>query len=126
MTEFCVQKAKKEEAIKLDEIKQIVQHLIGDVICTMTPEKKDETDEAKSMAFKGDDSTMASGNAYNVMFLWALLTERWKLALVFWSFCPEPVAAALAAGVLIKSILRCMPRYALQWQLRETLKNQKR
>lgn len=45
---------------------------------------------------------------FRKLFIWALLTERWKLAEVFWRYGPEPIATALVGGVLIRVMAKVL------------------
>ncbi|XP_062507670.1 transient receptor potential cation channel subfamily M member-like 2 [Corticium candelabrum] len=58
------------------------------------------------------------------LFLWALLTQHWKLAEVFWTACRNPIAAALAASIIIKSTARLLKGGALRVQAWDTLNEQ--
>ncbi|XP_062504046.1 transient receptor potential cation channel subfamily M member 1-like [Corticium candelabrum] len=61
---------------------------------------------------------------FRSLFIWALLTERWKLAKVFWAYGPEPLAAALSAGVLFKAMADRLAGDAFREGKRKTLEDQ--
>lgn len=62
--------------------------------------------------------------ALHALFLWALLTERWKLAEVFWHKCVEPLASAVTAGNILLSMARQLEGHSLQVQSWKTLEEQ--
>jgi hypothetical protein len=63
---------------------------------------------------------------FRLLFIWALLTGRWKLAKVLWAYAPQPVAAALVAGLVLRKMARLLKsdytleakRQILRWQRR--------
>ena len=61
---------------------------------------------------------------FRSLFIWALLTERWKLAKVFWAYGPEPLAAALSAGVLFKAMADRLAGDDVREGKRKTLEDQ--
>ena len=61
-----------------------------------------------------------------LLFIWALLTQRWKLAEVFWSYGPEPVSAALSAGIMLRKMTKILKRNHLFGDTRKTLRDQQK
>jgi transient receptor potential cation channel subfamily M protein 3 len=64
--------------------------------------------------------------AFQLLFIWALLTQRWKLADLFWSYSPEPVHAAFAAGWMLREIASLLKGHIKYQSTRKTLKYQRR
>ena len=70
------------------------------------------------------EANMCLTSGTKKLFLRALLTEHWKLAEVFWTACRNPIAAALAASIIIKSKGRLLKGVALRVQAWNTLNEQ--
>ena len=61
--------------------------------------------DTKGTKLRDTESTELRGaEGFKILFIWALLSERWKVAEVLWSYVPQPLSAALIAGVLLRKM----------------------
>ena len=63
---------------------------------------------------------------FQLLFLWALLTQRWKLAEVFWVYGPEPIATALAAAIMLRNMANLLKDDGTREPTRKRLESKRR
>ena len=77
---------------------------------------------------EADNSTdsVVVDKKFHLLFIWSLLTQRWKLAEVFWIHGPEPLAAALAAGIIMQEMSDLLKGDDVFEDIRKTLRAQRK
>lgn len=113
-----------KENVTLDEVDVIVEKLLGRYL----PCWSREVDVTENPARRLPTSlpNHIDHPSLRDLFLWALLTEHWKLAEVLWYICDEPLASAAAAAKILWSMASHLEGHTLRVEQWKELKEQQR